>query len=398
MRSMVCPMVSHRVPNPYRPGFNQQPAELVGRQAVLDAAREAIDVAALDARTPRPLVLVGVRGVGKTVTLGEIAAIAASEHSWLTAHVECVPRVDVAQQLAAELEQAHELLTEQPQDAEVALSETRLRANVLGLGGEARWTRRPRRRSYESSLDEILEQASHAAIERDTGLVVSIDELQQVHGADLAAVTSALQRHIPDGWPLVVVVAGLPTIREPRRTVTYLERGEWHELGVLSRDDTERALSVPAESAGRPMTDAAVRLLADASGGYPYAVQIHGHHAWRASKGASQITHEHAEASLPPAGRDLATGLYAARWNNASPAERDYLRVLAELQLATAGPVTGGQVAAGLDRTTTALSRVRDRLLKKGTLFAEGKELRFCVPGMARWIVETQPDQTGEAT
>ena len=63
-----------RQPNPYRPGFNQAPDVLVGRDEVLAAAREALDVAALDGRTPRPLVLVGSRGVGKTVLLGQIAA------------------------------------------------------------------------------------------------------------------------------------------------------------------------------------------------------------------------------------------------------------------------------------------------------------------------------------
>src|SRR5690625_591778 len=122
-----------RTPNPYRPGFNQMPAELVGRHVVLDAAREALAVAAYDARMPRPLVLVGVRGVGKTVTLAEIAAIAAEEHSWLTAHIECQPRVDVAGQLTAELGRAQELLTEKSDEAQWILSQARLRASVLGL-------------------------------------------------------------------------------------------------------------------------------------------------------------------------------------------------------------------------------------------------------------------------
>ena len=36
------------VPNPYRPGFNQPPVVLAGRDAVLEAAQDAIDGAALD--------------------------------------------------------------------------------------------------------------------------------------------------------------------------------------------------------------------------------------------------------------------------------------------------------------------------------------------------------------
>ena len=70
-----------RTPNPYRPGFNQAPAVLAGRDQVLAGALEALEVAAFDGRTPRPLLLVGPRGVGKTVTLGEIASLAAERHS-----------------------------------------------------------------------------------------------------------------------------------------------------------------------------------------------------------------------------------------------------------------------------------------------------------------------------
>ena len=389
-----------RVPNPYRPGFNQMPAELVGRQAVLDAAREALAVAAYDGRTPRPLVLVGVRGVGKTVTLNEIAAIAAEEHSWLTAHVECQPRVDVGRQLTAELVRAHHLLTESRDEAEWILSQAKMRASVLGLGGEVGWTR-DRDRNHPvstSSLDHILEQASTAALDRDSGLVVTIDELQQVRGPQLAEVTAAIQRRIPDGWPLVLVVAGLPTIREPKRTVTYLERGEWHELTALDPVDTRRALTEPARSAGRPLTSAAADLLVNAVGGYPYAIQVHGHHAWRASASSETITAEHVETSLPRAEADLASGLYAARWHNTSPGERTYLHALASMHIETSGPVTGGQVAAAIEKTPGAVSQIRDRLLKKGTLFAEGKNLRFCVPGMARWIVETQHDRNGDSS
>ncbi len=80
-----------RQPNPYRPGFNQSPGVLAGRDEALTAVREALEVAALDGRTPRPLVLVGTRGVGKTVLLGEIAAIAAELHGWLTVSVEIRP-------------------------------------------------------------------------------------------------------------------------------------------------------------------------------------------------------------------------------------------------------------------------------------------------------------------
>src|SRR5689334_2541544 len=125
-----------RQPNPYRPGFNQAPTVLAGRDDVLAAAREALDVAALDGRTPRPLVLVGSRGVGKTVLLGEVASMAATTLGWLTVAVEVRPRTPFTAQLRERLDAAAELLRETTDDGRFELASATARASVLGIGGE----------------------------------------------------------------------------------------------------------------------------------------------------------------------------------------------------------------------------------------------------------------------
>src|SRR5690348_5502555 len=95
-----------RQANPYRPGFNQAPLVLAGRDTVLDGAAEAIEVAALDGRTPRPLILTGPRGLGKTVTLAEVVNIAASKHSWVSVHVEAKTGQSVVAELIERLHAA----------------------------------------------------------------------------------------------------------------------------------------------------------------------------------------------------------------------------------------------------------------------------------------------------
>ena len=133
------------------------------------------------------------------------------------------------------------------------------------------------------------------------------------------------------------------------------------------------------------MAPAAADLLATSSGGYPYAVQVLGHHAWRASSGTRKITEAHAQSALPRAEADLATALYAGRWADASAKEREYLTAVAAT-LDGADSTTGSRVAAHLGATAKELSYLRDRLLKKGTLVASGRTLRLPVPGMAHWI------------
>ena len=144
------------------------------------------------------------------------------------------------------------------------------------------------------------------------------------------------------GWPLVAVLAGLPGLRGPRRMVTYLERGAWHDVGLLSPEDSREALVSPASAAGRPMDDDAAQ-------------------------------------------RDLASGLYSARWHDSSPREKEYLAALAGLVRDGQRP-TGSDVARVMGQQPQAVTYLRARLLAKGTVFTEGRTMRFAVPGTASWI------------
>lgn len=379
-----------RETNPYRPGFNQPPAALAGRDEVLTAVREALDVAALDGRTPRPVILTGGRGVGKTVLLGEAAALAAETHSWLTVPVEVRPNSRFRPQLVERLAAARDLYRQSTKRRPVEVTAAKVRATVLGFGAEVDLRKQGRRSDVPAlPLDAALAEAVEAVAEHDAGLLLTLDELHLAERDELADLAATLQQHVPDGWPLVVVLAGLPSMRDRQRAVTYLERGEWHLLGLLDAAATRLALTLPAADAQRPMTAPAADLLVEASGGYPYAIQVLGHHAWRASSGSDRITLQHARQALPAAQKDLAAGLYAARWQDASPRERDYLLALAEL-LAEAPAITGGDVARHLGQVASAVSYLRDRLIKKGTIFAQSRQLSFPTPGMAEWVLATR--------
>lgn len=376
-----------RVANPYRPGFNQPPAALTGRDKVVAAFTEALDVAALDGRTPRPVILTGGRGVGKTVLLGEASVIAAEKHSWLTVPIEIRPGRSFTPQLLERLGAARDLYRQTPQGKHLEIAGAKIRATVLGVGGEIE-LRRGERAEPALALEALLAETVEAAGVHEAGLVVTIDELQFAGRSELADFAATVQQHVPDNWPLVIVLAGLPSIRDTQRGVTYLERGEWHVLGLLDAGATRAALAEPAEAAGRPMSPDACGLLAEASGGYPYAIQVMGHHAWRASSTCHTIEASHATVAVAAAEADLAAGLYESRWQDASPKEREYLMALAQLA-SDHYDVTAAEVAGSLGKTTKAVSYLRDRLTQKGTIFAESGALRLAVPGMTAWILHS---------
>ena len=133
------------------------------------------------------------------------------------------------------------------------------------------------------------------------------------------------------------------------------------------------------------MDGQAAALLAQASGGYPYAIQLYGHHAWRESSGQKVITVDAAQRAVAAGQDELRHGLYARRWTVASEGQRQYMIAVAEL-LANGVSPTGGAVAASLGRRTPQLSRVRQELITRGFLTSERGVLMFTIPGMAAYV------------
>jgi hypothetical protein len=381
--------------SPYRPGFNQAPMVLAGREEVLAAAEEAIAIAALDRRTPQPLLLVGARGVGKTVLLGEVAARAGAEHGWPHAHLEVTPSTPFGPALMESITSTMALIEQGKTRGRLRATDTVLRAGVPGVGAEIHLAREQQPQAEATvAITAALRKFADRLIERNTGVVLTIDEAQLADRDEMTRFAAALQEGTGNNWPMVVAIAGLRSIRDHRRMPSYFERAEWHELGSLDQEATLKALVEPAVAAGRPFERAGAKLLAGETGGYPYAIQLYGHHAWRASAGKKRITLDAARQAARTASVQLERGLYAQRWAQASPREQQYLVALAS-QRAEGQPMTGGAVARRVGVTPAQLSQHRARLIEKGTIVAEGDTLSFTVPGMAAYVLRSM--DAGEA-
>jgi hypothetical protein len=372
-----------RARNPYRPGFNQSPETLAGRSEVLEYLVDALEAAALDGYTPPPLLLVGSRGMGKTALLAEAGAQAGSQYGWPRVHIELEPNKPFAGELAEELDAVAKLIEQHGPARAMRTQAAVLQAKVAGVGGEVRFERAKDDRP--SSLRRSFTTLALAAASRSSGFILTLDEAHLADHAEMVAFAKVLQEGTGKHWPVVVVMAGLPAMRSPDHSVTYFERGTWHQLGLLHPQEALAALTGPAEQAGRPMDRGAGELLAASSGGYPYALQLFGHHAWRASAGQQRIDRAAAVRAVPKAQRQLERGLYASRWEAAPPSHRRYLSAVAQL-LTSGQPATSRAVADLQSRTTSDLSKIRDQLITYGTLTVESDVLRFTVPGMAEYV------------
>lgn len=169
---------------------------------------------------------------------------------------------------------------------------------------------------------------------------------------------------------------------------SYSERlFKYSRIDRLDRKDADFALIAPAEREDATFDQEALDDLYVRSGGYPYFVQAYGKAAWDAAP-TSPIGAKDVEMAAPEADAELAVGFFGSRFERATPAEREYLRAMAELTDGEDHPVETSLVAKHLDRRASSLSPARDSLLKKGLVFsAQRGQIAFTVPHFGRYLL-----------
>ncbi|MCX2948358.1 ATP-binding protein [Lentzea sp. NEAU-D7] len=390
------------VRNPFAPGAGQRPPELAGRDKEVGAFEVVLERVARG-RPERSLVLTGLRGVGKTVLLGELRSMAV-KRGWGAGKVEARPDADLRRPLSAALHRAIRDLAVRhraPDRVEAILGILKafaLRAAPDGAKLRDRWqpgidvpaaSGRADSGDIEIDLVELFTDVAELAQDVGTGVALLIDEMQDLKPDDISALCAACHELSQIGAPLVVVGAGLPHLPAVlSASKSYSERlFRYVRIDRLSREDADRAVLAPVEREDAGITDEALDALFDASGGYPYFIQAYGKAAWDAAP-ADPITATDVSVAAPEADAELAVGFFGSRYERATPAEREYLRSMAELTDGKDAGVNTAQVADHLGRKPSSLSPARDSLIKKGLVYsAERGQIAFTVPHFGRFLL-----------
>ena len=121
--------------------------------------------------------------------------------------------------------------------------------------------------------------------------------------------------------------------------------------------------------------------------GYPYFVQAYGKVTWDVALG-SPVTAEDVHEAAPDAEAELAVGFFGARYDRATPAERDYMTAMADLGAEHGdAAIPTADVARHLGRKPQSLSPARDGLIKKGLVYSgERGSVAFTVPHFGKFL------------
>ena len=376
------------VANPFEPGAGAPPPALVGRDETLEEARIAIARVAIG-RTAPHLILIGLRGVGKTVLLDEIRKRSVGS-------------------------QVHEVRIEAPEGRSLpGILAPRLRATLLqlskttgarqlaerGLRALAGFAKALRVKyddieigfdfepepgladngDLESDLSSLMQAVGEAARAAGSAVVLFIDELQYVAEEELAALISALHRCAQERAPVLMLGAGLPQLPgQMGKAKSYSERlFRFVEVGPLTEDGAREAIRVPIEAEGAAIDTAALSLIAERTEGYPYFLQEWGKHTWDQAA-SSPIQAEDVDRASNIAEAALDASFFRVRLDRLTPSEKRYLRAMAELG---GGPHRSGDIADVLQRKVQSLGPIRANLIAKGMVYSPSHgDTAFTVP------------------
>lgn len=372
--------------NPFAPGAGSQPPELAGRDDILQNARIAIQ-RAIAGRHTQSQILLGLRGVGKTVLLNQIEQIAEA-NGHLTSLIEAPEGKSLPALIYPRMTQVlHKLSTAAHAKAltHSAMRALRSFASIFKIeAGDFSVSVDPEpgvadSGNLEFDLSELFLKIGEAAKAAGRGWTLLIDEIQYIKGGDCAALIVAIHRVNQKNLPILFFGAGLPQVAALSGDAkSYAERlFSYPSVGALDQEFAERAIKNPIEGEGEHITDAALKAVVAKTRGYPYFLQEWGYQLWNIAA-ASPIDEADVEQSSKQALNRLDDGFFKVRFDRLTPREREYVCAMAKLG---DGPFKSGDVAEMMEEPPQKLGPMRASIIQKGMIYSPSYgDIDFTVP------------------
>lgn len=378
--------------NPFAPGAGSRPPELAGRNAILEAARVSCG-RAIKGRSARSIMLLGLRGTGKTVLLNEIGKIA-QEEGLLVSKVEAPEGESLARLLYPEMRKVMRSLSNVEAAKQIAtrgLKGLRGFASIFkieiagveigvepepGLGDSG---------DLQYDLPDLFEVIGQAARAACKGWILLIDEVQYLSEADLSALIVSIHKMAQEGLPVLLVGAGLPQVaRLAGEAKSYAERLFLYPgVGALDPASAAQAVEKPIEDEDALIAPAALSAIVERTQGYPFFLQEWASVAWNNAQGP-EITFDDVDYAYAETLASLDEGFFRVRIDRLTKAEIQFVKTMSGLG---DGPYAMADIARAMERSLSSLGPTRASIIAKGMIYStDHGYLDFTVPLFAEFM------------
>lgn len=372
--------------NPFAPGAGSRPPELAGRDDIISAADVALQ-RVLAGRAAQSQMLLGLRGVGKTVLLNKIEETARG-YGHKTSFIEAPEDKKLVDLLYPRMHQALRQLS--MVDAAKAATNSALAALrsfagvfkieygdfAFGVDAEPGIADSG---NMEYDIADLFMRIGEAGKAAGSAWTLLIDEVQYLGEHELAAIIVAIHRTNQKGLPVLFFGAGLPQIAAlSGEAKSYAERlFIYPPVGALPAPAAREAIEQPIVEEGESIEPAALNAIVGKTRGYPYFLQEWGFQAWNAAA-HSPVTKADVDAAAAAALQRLDDGFFKVRFDRLTPKEREYVVAMAKLG---EGPYRSSDVADVLGEKLTSLGPRRATIIDKGMIYSPSHgDIAFTVP------------------
>jgi hypothetical protein len=385
--------------NPYAPGAGTLPPELAGRDEIIERVSIQLD-RCRNGLSYRSFLMVGLRGVGKTVLLNHLALNAEAE-GFAVILVETPEKRSLPALIIPALRSALLKLDKVSATGDLVKRALKTLGGFVGamklkyndiefgldLGNEPGLADSG---DLEHDLIDLFIELGRAAQEKKTALIIFIDEVQYIEESQFAALIMALHKCTQKQLPITMVGAGLPQlVGQAGRAKSYAERlFEYPEIGPLLKLSAKDALTKPAMKLGVEYEDSALEEILRQTQGYPYFLQEWGKHCWQYAE-KSPITAQDAKMATELAISELDANFFRVRFDRLTPSEKKYLRAMAEIG---SGPHRSGDIAHLLKKEVQGVAPIRANLIAKGMIYSpDHGDNSFTVPLFDGYMKRVMP-------
>lgn len=385
--------------NPFSPGAGTPPPELAGRELIIEKVSIALH-RIRNGLSAKSVLMVGLRGVGKTVLLNRLKNDAETE-GLICVQFESPENRNLPAMIAPALRVALLKLNRMAGMGDAVANAAKALGSFINaakikyegmefgfdLGKEAGVADTG---DLYTDLPELLQAVGTAAKDKKTAVIIFIDELQYVPEEQLAALISALHHCAQIQLPVVLVGAGLPQlVGNVGRAKSYAERlFDFPEIGALTHQAASEALQKPVSVHGISFTDDAIEEIVKQTKGYPYFLQEWGSNCWALTQ-SNTIGKDDVDAATNFAIAQLDASFFRVRFDRCTPTEKNYLRAMAAID---APAPRSGDIAAIMKKEVNQLGPLRQSLITKGMIYSPAHgDTAYTVPLFADYMRRTMP-------